>query len=146
MNGRVAAGAPPVTPWLEALAAKYGAIGAGLLVGTGAKYGLTLAEGRKVTVRLVVIDALLIGMVALVAANVCDRLHIAGNTAAMVSSLFAVSSDRVLRMIRERFLRRVDAELQLDLDRVKGEIRQTAQMDLSGERVVRDVIEGRREP
>lgn len=145
MNVRAASGSLAMTPLVEAAFAKYGAIGIGLVVGTGAKYGLTLAEGRKITFRLILIDGLLIGMVALIASTVCERLHIEGNTAAMVASLFAVSSDRVLRMIRERFLRRVDAELQIDLARVKGEVRQAAQMELSGERVVRDFIQGKAE-
>jgi NhaP-type Na+/H+ or K+/H+ antiporter len=143
MNARTVSASRAMMPWAEAAFAKYGAIGLGLIVGTGAKYGLTLAEGRKITFRLFIIDVLLIGMVALLAATACEKLHIAGNAAAMVSALFAVSSDRVLRMIRERFLRRVDVELRTIAEEQKGVVRQEVQMEMSANAVIEDQAVGR---
>ena len=132
-----------MTPWIEAAAAKYGAIGIGLIVGTGAKYGLTLAEGRKITYRLFIIDVLLIGMIALIASNVCERAGIAGNAAAMVSALFAISSDRVLRMVREKFLRRVDDEFRTLVDEHRGELRNEIQAEMSAKGLIEDQLAGR---
>lgn len=142
MHARTVSGCHPMTPWLEAVAAKYGAIAVGLAVGTGAKYGLTLVEGRKITLRLIIIDALLIGMVALLAATACEKLHIDGNAAAMVSALFAVSSDRVLRMLRERFLRRVDVELRALAEEHKAELRGEVQAEMSASNIIDDHITG----
>lgn len=99
------------SPWAEALIAKYAPILIGLLFGTSAKYGLALIDGQKVTMRTVAIDALVIGMVAIAAANVVDRAGASGNTAALVAALFAVSSDRAMRLLREWFLRRLDSAL-----------------------------------
>ena len=132
-----------MSPWLEAAVAKYGSVAFGLAVGTGAKYGLALAEGRRLTLRLLAVDVLLIGMVALLASNVVERLGAEGRSAAMVAALFAVSSDRVLRAVRTRFMRQVDAELQSDLARMKGEIRDEVQAELSARSVIDDQISGR---
>lgn len=132
-----------MSPWIETLSAKYGAIGIGLLFGTGAKYALTLSEGRRLTIRMVAIDALLIGMVALIASNVVERAGVTGSSAAMISALFAVSSDRVIRLLRERFLRRVDAELQADIARTKGMVREEVQTEISGRAIIDDTISGK---
>ena len=131
------------SPWGEAIFTKYSALVLGLLFGTTAKYALVLAEGRKVTTRMLVIDALLIGMVAIIASNVVDRLGASGNTAAMVGALFAVSSDRVIRLVRERFLQRVDAELRRDIEQKKGEIKQAVQAEISAHNIIDDTLSGR---
>jgi hypothetical protein len=131
------------SPWAETLFAKYGPIVLGLLFGTTAKYALTLAEGRRVTTRMLVIDALLVGMVAIVASNVVERLGAAGNAASLVAALFAVSSDRVIRLIRERFLQRVDAELRRDIEQQKGAVREAVQTELSGKSIIEDTLSGR---
>jgi hypothetical protein len=135
-----------LSPWAEALAAKYSALVIGLLFGTSAKYALTLAEGRKVTPRMLVIDALLVGMVAIIASNVVERMGASGNAAAMVAALFAVSSDRVIRLIREQFLRRVDAELRRDIEEQKGAVREAVQAELSGRSIIEDTMSGRALP
>jgi hypothetical protein len=38
-----------MSPWAEALFVKYGPIVTGLVIGTGAKYGLALSGGRRIT-------------------------------------------------------------------------------------------------
>ena len=83
--------------------ARYGAVASGLAIGTAAKYGLTLSEGKPLTWRGAVADALLLGMLGLVAVVVCDRMGLHGDVKAFASALAAVSSDRLIRLIRSRF-------------------------------------------
>lgn len=85
-------------------AARYGAIGAGLLIGTAAKYGLALREGNPLTWRGVVADILLLGMVGLIGLWFADWMHLDGDARVVVGSLAAVSSDRLIRLARSRFL------------------------------------------
>lgn len=130
-----------MTPWGEALIAKYGAIVMGWAIGTAAKYGLMLGEGRKISLKTLVIDLLLMGMVVLLARWVIARLGLNPSDAATCAALIGLSSDRLIRMVRVWFLKRVDAELR---DHVKGEIRQTAQMEISTERTLTDIATGKR--
>ncbi|WP_380873586.1 hypothetical protein [Sphingomonas sp. DBB INV C78] len=132
-----------MSPWLESWIAKYGAILLGVVIGTSAKYGLTLVEGRKVTTRMIVADALLIGMVVLVARTVVVRLGLSDADAAMIAALFAVSSDRVIRLIRERFLRRVDAEARSIAAEQVGLARQVVQAEQSASNIIEDTLTGR---
>ncbi len=132
-----------MSPWIEALFAKYGAVAIGILFGTSAKYAMAMVEGRKLTTRMVIIDALLIGMVALIASETVARMGATGGTAAMVAALFAVSSDRVIRLIRENFIRRFDAELKSQVAQHIGEVRQEVQAELSGQAVIDDTLNGR---
>ncbi|MGA1851304.1 hypothetical protein VH570_10780 [Sphingobium sp. HT1-2] len=134
-------GAKPMTPWGEALIVKYGAILSGWAIGTAAKYGLMLGEGRKITIKVIMIDLLLMGMVVLLARWVIARLGLNPTDAATAAALIGLSSDRLIRMVRVWFLKRVDAELQ---QHVKAEIRQTAQMELSAERNLTDIVTGKR--
>ena len=128
-----------MTPWGEALVVKYGAIVTGWAIGTAAKYGLMLGEGRRVTLKVMLIDVLLMGMVVLLARWVIARLGLNPTDAATAAALIGLSSDRLIRMVRVWFLKRVDAELQ---QHVKAEIRQTAQMELSAERNLSDIATG----
>ncbi|MDF1506368.1 hypothetical protein, partial [Roseisolibacter sp. H3M3-2] len=105
------AGRDTMSPWVEALLAKYGAVIIGLLFGTSAKYALAMIEGQKVTIRMLVIDVLAIGMIAIVAMSAVERAGASGSTAALLVALIAVSSDRLLRLLREIFLRRLDRAL-----------------------------------
>jgi len=130
-----------MTPWAEALIAKYGAVVLGWLIGTAAKYGLMLGEGRKITLKVLLIDILLMGMVVLLARWVIARLGLNPSDAATCAALIGLASDRLIRMVRVWFLRRVDAELR---DHVKGEVRQAAQIGLSADRTMQDIIEGKR--
>lgn len=126
---------------LEALAAKYGTIMAGWLIGTAAKYGLTLSEGRKVTWKMVLIDLLLMGLVVLLSRWVIERLGLNAGDAATIAALIGLSSERIIRLVRQWFLKRADAYLE---QHVKGEIRQAAQMEISAERTLDDIAKGKR--
>lgn len=130
-----------MTPWGEALIAKYGAVVMGWLIGTAAKYGLMLGEGRKITLKVLLIDLLLMGMVVLIARWVIARLGLNPSDAATCAALIGLASDRIIRMVRVWFLKRVDAELR---EHVKGEIRQAAQMEISADNLLDDIATGKR--
>lgn len=134
-------GTAAVSPFLEAATAKYGTIIAGWAIGTAAKYGLTLGEGRKITPRMILIDLLLMGLVVLLARWIIERLGLNAGDAATIAALIGLSSERIIRLVRQWFLKRADDYLE---QHVKGEIRQVAQMELSAERTLRDIAEGKR--
>ena len=125
----------------EAVIAKYGTIGVGWLIGTAAKYGLTLSEGRKITWKMVLIDLLLMGLVVLLSRWVIERLGLNPGDAATIAALIGLSSERIIRLVRQWFLKRADIYLE---QHVKGEIRQAAQMELSAERAIQDIAQGKR--
>jgi hypothetical protein len=127
-----------VNSWVEAQITRYGAILIGLGVGLAAKHGLALSEGRSLTWRGLATDLLLVGMVGVLAMNVVERLALTGNAAVLVSALFAISSDRVVRLARERFLKRVDRQLQEDIDKAKGELRNAVQAEASARNLLND--------
>ena len=97
--------------------AKYGPTIAGMAIGTAAKYGLALSEGRRLTWRGVVADLLLLGMLGLLAIAISDAaariigVSVGTDYRVLIGSLAAVSSDRLVRLARDHFLKRVDAEL-----------------------------------
>jgi hypothetical protein len=130
-----------MTPWGEALIAKYGAIVVGWLIGTAAKYGLNLGEGRKVTPKMVIIDLLLMGFVVLLARWIIERMGLNPGDAATIAALIGLSSERLIRLVRHWFLKRADDYLE---QHVKGEIRQAAQIELSANRAVEDIAMGKR--
>lgn len=134
-------GTQAMTPWVEMALAKYGAIVAGWFIGTAAKYGLTLGEGRKITVRMVVIDVLLMGFVVLLSRWVIERLGLNPGDAATIAALIGLSSERIIRLVRQWFLKRADDYLE---QHVKGEIRQAAQMEISSVRTLDDMASGKR--
>lgn len=101
--------AGPLGAWADAAAARYGAIGAGLLIGTAAKYGLTLSEGRPLSWRGVVADLLLLCMLGLLAITIADWLALRGDARVLTGALAAVSSDRLVRLARDRFMRRIES-------------------------------------
>lgn len=133
--------AGPGVSGIEALVAKYGTIVAGWVIGTAAKYGLTLSEGRKITWKMVLIDLLLMGLVVLLSRWVIERLGLNAGDAATIAALIGLSSERIIRLVRQWFLKRADIYLE---QHVKGEIRQAAQLELSAERAIRDIAEGKR--
>ena len=139
MNSATTAGSS--VSGFEALVAKYGTIMAGWLIGTAAKYGLTLSEGRKVTWKMVLIDLLLMGLVVLLSRWVIERLGLNAGDAATIAALIGLSSERIIRLVRQWFLKRADQYLE---EHVKGEIRQAAQMELSAERTLEDIAKGKR--
>lgn len=139
MNSATTAGSS--VSGIEALVAKYGTIVAGWLIGTAAKYGLTLSEGRKVTWKMVLIDLLLMGLVVLLSRWVIERLGLNAGDAATIAALIGLSSERIIRLVRQWFLKRADIYLE---QHVKGEIRQAAQLELSAERTLDDIAKGKR--
>lgn len=103
----------PVSEGLAAILAKYGAVLLGVGAGTAAKYKLTLSDGRKLTWGEVASDMLLVPMVVLVAAYVGAKLGAEPHLQAVLAAFFAVSSDRLIRILRERFIQRVAKETEV---------------------------------
>ena len=89
--------------WATDATQRYGAIAAGLLIGTAARYGLVLNEGRPITWRGVLADFLLLAIVGLLSTVVSDRIGLHGNERAFGAALAAISSDRLIKLIRARF-------------------------------------------
>jgi len=133
-----------MTPWSEALIAKYGWIAAGILFGFAAKYGLLMKRGKKITLRMVGADILLVGMVSLIAFNLVSRMGVEGEIAALIASLVAVGADRAVRLMTDRFWAQVDAALERDMAERKARLREEAQIELSSERALKDIVDGKR--
>jgi hypothetical protein len=119
-----------MSPYIEGLIAKYGAVVLGVGVGTAAKYKLTLGDGKKVTPGEVASDLLLVPMVILIAAYAGQKLGAEPHLQAVMAAFLAVSSDRLIRLLRDRFVQRVDRETRLPAE-VIGEVRQQAQGAIS---------------
>ena len=132
----------PMSPWFDAFVSKYGPILMGIGVGTTAKWALVLAEGRNLTWRMVMIDFLLAPMVALLTVYASGKLGVAPETGAMLGALLAVTSDRVVRLVRVRFLQKVDEELQLYVAHQRGLIREEVQTEISSQEIISDVLSG----
>lgn len=128
--------------WYYAAVQRYEAVVLGIAIGTAAKYGMTLSEGRSVTWRGVIADILLMGFVALMALVATDRLGLTGNSATLCAALFAISSDRVVRLVRERFMRRVEASMEADIQQKKGELRNAIQTERSAKNLIDDATIG----
>lgn len=90
---------------------RHGAIGAGLAVGSAAKYGVWLAEGQKLSWRGLLGDVLMLGMLGLLAIVTADTLQLSGDWRVLVGALAAVSGDRLIRLASRHFLSRFDAAL-----------------------------------
>lgn len=103
----------PVSEGLAAILAKYGAVLLGVGAGTAAKYKLTLSDGRKLTWGEVASDMLLVPMVVLIAAYVGAKLGAEPHLQAVMAAFLAVSSDRLIRILRERFIQRVSREIEV---------------------------------
>jgi NhaP-type Na+/H+ or K+/H+ antiporter len=91
--------------------ARYGAIAVGLTVGTAARYGLAITDGKPLTWKGVLADMLLLGLVALMAVLVSDRLGLSGDTQAFAAALLSLSSDRMIKLLRQWALKRAASEL-----------------------------------
>lgn len=128
--------------WYDAAVQRYGAVVLGVAIGTAAKYGMSLSEGQEVSWRGVLVDVLLMGFVALMALVATDRLGLVGNSATLCAALFAISSDRVVRLVRERFLRKVAQFERDELAQKTGELRNFVQTEVSANRVINDHIGG----
>ncbi|UAK25695.1 hypothetical protein [Sphingomonas nostoxanthinifaciens] len=76
--------------WQANAAGRYGAIGAGLMIATAARYGLALGEGRRLSWRAMLGDALLLGLVGLFAVIISGKFDLYGDVRAFCSALAAV--------------------------------------------------------
>lgn len=88
-------------------AARVGPIVAGLVLGTAAKYALSMIDGGRVTARVLVIDLLLQGVLALIAMAISDLAGLSGNPRVFVGALVALNSDRIVRKARDAFFDKV---------------------------------------
>lgn len=95
-------------PTDDPIVQRWTAIGAGLLIGLGAKYAILIQDRSTITWRDLVVDVLLLAANALLASILIARLGITGPEAIGVAALFGASSDRVIRIIRRRFEERVN--------------------------------------
>lgn len=123
-----------VSPWFEALLAKYGppllASVLGVSIGTAAKYGLTMSEGRTVKRSEVISDLLLIPFMCLISGTATAEMGLTGLWATTLAAFLGISSYRAVEIVRRRFLERLASEVAL-LDQHKGEVRQLSQIELS---------------
>jgi hypothetical protein len=113
---------------IEGLIAKYGPLVGGWMIGTGAKYGLVISEGRKVTGRMIVADLLLMGLVVLLSRWLVEWLNLNPAGAATIAAMIGIQSEPLIRMVRIKFLKRVEQELD---EHVTGRVRQVAGIEQS---------------
>jgi hypothetical protein len=132
----------PMSPWLEAVLAKYGWIVVGLTFGFAAKYALLIKRGVPVKARLVFADILLLPMVALIAYSLAARAGITAESAALFASLCTVGADRLVKLLTDRFLQRVDSEVRAVADEIVGNARNAVTTAQAGERLVDDTLKG----
>lgn len=98
-------------PLTDTIVARYGAITAGLLIGVAARYGLTLSEGQRLTAKSVIADMLLLGMLGVIAIAIADWLALTGNARVLVGALAGASGERLVRLARTAFLKRISSDL-----------------------------------
>lgn len=132
-----------VMPWVEAAFAKYGWILIGLSFGFAAKYALLLKRGVTIKPPLVLADVLLLPMVALIACHIAVQFGANGETAALLAAFCAVGADRLVKLLTERFFKQVESDVTQVSERVRGEVRQQVQTELSGERIIDDTLTGK---
>jgi len=132
-----------MTPVFETMLAKYGWIWVGLTFGFSAKYALLLKRGVKVRARLVFADILLLPMVALIAYYAAERIGFVEEARALFAALCTVGADRLVKLLTERFLARVDNEVRAIAAETLGTVRQQVQVERSAGAIVEDTAEGR---
>ena len=91
-------GAAAMTPWSEALIAKYAWIWVGLTFGFAAKYALLIKKGVKIKPGLVLADILILPMVALISYWMISRAGVDGEGAALITAGATVGADRVVKL------------------------------------------------
>jgi len=112
-----------VSPWIEAFAAKYGAIILGVGIGTGAKYRLAIADGRGVKWSEIFSDLLILPMICMLTGFIVGKVGADPETAGMIGAFMALSANQILRILRDRFVQRVSDEADI-ISANKGEARQ----------------------
>lgn len=136
-------GGRPVTPVWETMLAKYGWIWIGISFGFFAKYALLIKRGVRVEWRLVLADLLLLPMVALIAYWLAAESGVQAEVRALWAAFCTVSADRLVKLLTDRFLARVDSEAASVAAGMMGRARQVAANELAAARVIDDTIEGR---
>jgi hypothetical protein len=135
----------PMGTGFEALFAKYGWIWIGLSFGFLAKYALLIKRGVKVQARLVLADLLLIPMVALIAYSLVSQAGVKGEAAALLTAFCTVGADRLIKLLTERFLARVEAatmrDVAADVVESRGDLRNAVQTKISAQRIERDAVD-----
>jgi hypothetical protein len=136
-----------MTPGFEALLAKflakYGWVLIGITLGFAAKYALLIKRGVPVKARLVFADILLLPMVALIAYWMSTRAGFEAEASALFSAFCAVGADRLVKLLTDRFLQRVDSEAELLASHMMGKAREVVQTELSAAEIINDTITGR---
>lgn len=130
-------------PTFEVFFAKYGWICVGITFGFAAKYALLLKRGVQVRARLVLADVLLLPMVALIAYWIASYAGAQAELRALFAAFCTVGADRLVKLLTDRFLQRVDSEASDFAQTLMGRARQTVAVEQSAERIVTDTIEGR---
>lgn len=133
-----------MTPWGEALIAKYGWIWIGLSFGFAAKYALLIKRGIKIKPALVLADILILPMVALISYWLVTRAGVDGEGAALIASGATVGADRIVKLYTDRFVRGVSDIMTDEATRRKQAIREEMQIELSKERDLKDIATGKR--
>ena len=137
-------GAAAMTPWGEALIAKYGWIWVGLSFGFLAKYALLIKKGVRIKPALVLADILILPMVALISYWLISRAGVDGEGAALITAGATVGADRVVKLYTDRFVRQVSDGIVDEAVRRKAAIREEIQTELSAERTLQDIAAGKR--
>lgn len=137
-------GAAAMTPWSEALIAKYAWIWVGLTFGFAAKYALLIKKGVKIRPGLVLADILILPMVALISYWMISRAGVDGEGAALITAGATVGADRVVKLYTDRFVRQVGDVITDEATRRKAAIREEVQAELSAERTLQDIATGKR--
>ncbi|MEC3912201.1 hypothetical protein U5A82_17480 [Sphingobium sp. CR2-8] len=133
-----------MTPWGEALVAKYGWIAVGLTFGLAAKYALLIKRGVKIKGALIMADVLLLPMVALIAYWMVNQAGVHGEGAALITAAATVGADRLVKLYTDRFIRGVSDMMLDEVARRKAAIREEVQAELSANRTMQDIAVGKR--
>ncbi|WP_287213438.1 hypothetical protein [Sphingobium sp.] len=127
----------------EALFAKYGWVWIGLSFGFLAKYALLIKRGVQVKVRLVLADLLLLPMVALIAFSLVTQAGVRNEAAALMTAFCTVGADRLIKLLTERFLARVEAatlrDVAAEVVESRGDLRNAVQTKISAQRIGTDI-------
>jgi hypothetical protein len=126
----------------EAWFAKWGWVVVGLTCGFAAKYALRIKRGLQVKPWQVFADVLLLPMVGLIAYTFVSQIGVEEEVRALIGGLCMVGADRLVGILTDRFIGRVDGEVKALADDLMGAARQTVQAELSGEEIIRDNLTG----
>jgi len=128
--------------WLETAFAKHGWIAIGLTFGLAAKYALLIKRGIAIKPQLLAADILLLPMVALIAYNLSITFGAEAEKAALLTAAATVGADRLVKLYTERFFRTVETEAEAAARRIRGEVRQEVQAEISGREIAGDFLSG----